>query len=433
MFGMGIGGFVQGLNQSMQAVEAREDRRERRLDRAEARADRQEARAARQLERANTESIAGIGRAANEEIAAGGDRQDVEQRYWQQIQDEYAKQGRPDLARQFQQWRSGDEAQRGIRHFQNGLVMFDMARRQDGSYDSEMMSRGLSELRRAQQLSAYGGDRQFQFRPIVEGEGQGERTIGYRIEFRDDDGKTISRDIAPSDIPRAAAMMFNPQAAFEDRRQQDERARQSRDRSATTERSEWQTAEEQVRKEYEERRTAADASAADRARKPWGELPDADRDTLIRARQGSRTPPTQRENPPPGLPGMPGLGGVTAPQGRVAFDRITGQVAGPAPAARAAEKRAEPPPNPNAPVAPSAPVPIEDPRASEAIRVEADRAIQRGDRADVVARGLERAGIPPEQWPESVSSALARRRQTMPAGSATTPYSAAGGLMGLTQ
>ena len=103
MFGLGLGGFVTGLERGIAAQEDFEDRRERR-------AERQERREERARERQNQEQIAGIGRAANEEIAGGANREDVEARYWRQIQDTYAAQGRPDLARQFQQWVRGDEA-----------------------------------------------------------------------------------------------------------------------------------------------------------------------------------------------------------------------------------------------------------------------------------------------------------------------------------
>ena len=409
MFGLGLGGFVQGFERGLSAREGLEDRRERR-------ADRQERREERARERQNQEQIAGIGRAANEEIAGGANREDVESRYWRQIQDTYAAQGRPDLARQFQQWVRGDEAQRGVRHFQNGMVMFEMARRPDGTFDPEVMNRGLAELRSAQRLNAYGGDRQFDFRPIVEGEGDQARTIGYRVSFRGDDGKNVERDIAPGDIPRAAALLFNPQQAFEDRRQQDERRATERRQTATTERADWQKAEEQVRKEHEDRRsTEADAGprspGAPAPLKPWDELPEEERDRRIRERVQTRTPPSQRQ------PGLAGAGGPSAPAPRSGFDRLTGQPAGPTapPAAPSAAARQAPPglttsvPAPTA--GPGATSRSDDPAAA------AQDALQRGESPDIVARGLRRAGIPLDQWPESLRAAVERRQQQMPAAS----------------
>ncbi|PTM61913.1 hypothetical protein [Phreatobacter oligotrophus] len=426
-FGLGIGSFVQGLRSGMEAREAADDRRERRLDR-------QEARDARAQERANTEELAAIGRQANDEIAAGGNREEVEARYWRQIQDGYARQGQPEKARQFQQWVQSDEARRGIAHFQNGMVMFEMARKPDGSYDPQLMARGLQQLERAQAITAYGGDRQFRFRPIVEGEGENERTIGYRMQFQGEDGKTIERDVAPGDIPRAAAMFFNPQAAFEDRRKQDEARAKQQETQRSTERSEWQAAEEQVRKEYEERRT--DVTRRDTTpMRPWADLDQGERDQLVQNRAQSRVPPTQRS----ASPGLAGAG--AAPRARVAFDNVTGQAAGPPAgpsaqdvATREAAYGGSPRPAPR-PIAPSVPAPAPGPGSTaaspvaeamrpgpvtreeeqrDAIRAGAERAIAAGESPDNVARGLERAGIPVDAWPESLRAGIMRRQQISP-------------------
>ncbi len=433
-FGLGLGGFVQGLRSGMQAREAMEDRQERRMDRAEARE-------ARERERANTASIAAIGAQANEEIAAGGNRQEVEARYFRQIQDEYARQGQPERARQFQQWVQSDEAKKGIRHFQNGIVMFEMARRPDGSFDPQLMQRGLTELQRAQALDTYGGDRQFSFRPIVEGEGPQERVIGYRMGFRDDDGKTIERDIQPGDIPRAATMFFNPQAAFEDRRRQEEARAKQRETLQTRERGDWQTAEDQVRKEYEERREKEKLEGRRNPNaqpmRPWDEVPEDERDAMIRGRATSRTPPTQRS----AAPGLAAAGAPSAPRARVAFDNVTGQpTAPPAAADRVAATAAA------RPITPAVPAPTPGPGSTGAspyghmaetmapgpvsreaqhrddIRAGAERALQQGESPDTVARGLERAGIPIDAWPESLRAGLSRRDQ------AAAPASRAPGL-----
>ena len=291
--GAGIGGFVQGLAQGINTREGFEDRRERRLER-------QERREERARTRANEASISAIGRRATDEIAAGGDRREIEERYWREIQDEYARQGKPESARQFQQWRQSDETQRGIRLFQNSLMLFDQARRADGSYDPRMMQLGLRELQRAQAIPSYGGDRNIRLRPIIEGEGEAERFVGVRFEYRGDDGQTASRDIAAGEIPRAAATFFNPQAAFEDRQKQDQERRQQQERQRSEQRTDWQAAEGQVRKEYEERRDPAQ-QAQDRAAgrtpvtRPWDDLTADERDTLIRNRQTARTPPAQRQ------------------------------------------------------------------------------------------------------------------------------------------
>lgn len=441
-FGLGLGGFVQGLRSGMEARESMEDRRERRLDRAEARLDRQEARDTRARERANTEAIAAIGTQANADIEAGQNREEVETRYFRQIQDAYASQGRPDLARQFQQWVQGDEAKKGIRHFQNGLVMFEMARRPDGTFDPQLMQRGLGELQRAQAIGSYGGDRQFSFRPIIEGEGQQERVIGYRMGFVDDDGKTIERDIQPGDIPRAAAMFFNPQAAFEDRRKQEEARAKQRETLQTRERGDWQTAEDQVRKEYEERREKEKLEGRRNPNaqpmRPWAELPDDERDGMIRGRMTSRTPPAQRS----AAPGLAGVGAPSAPRGRVPFDNVTGQpAAGPPPPDAAPHEAAHGSPMPVAasrPITPSVPAPAPGPGSTgggaaaeilragpvtreeqqrDAIRAGAERAIQLGEDPDTVARGLERAGIPVDAWPESLRAGVTRRQQMTPGAS----------------
>lgn len=415
--GMGLASFMQGFRGGMEAREGIEDRRERRLDR-------QEARETRARDRADRDSLAAIGSRANEDIAGGQSREDVEQRYWREIQDEYARQGRPESARQFQQWVAGDEAKRGIRHFQNGMMLFEMARLPDGTYDPRMMQRGLGELRRAQAITAYGGDRSFSFRPIVEGEGEGERTIGFRIEFKGDDGETATRDIRPEDVPRAATTLFNPQAAFEDRQKQDAERRKREEGRRTEERSDWQKSEEQVRKEYEERRT--DPTRRDPApMRPWSELTDDERDGMIRGRTTSRTPPSQR---PAAATGLAGAG--TSPGPRIAFDRFTGQAAAP-PAGPAAPAGSAPPPVPAVPAptpgpgsttgTPSAiseimraPPVTEEARRTDSIRAGAQAALDRGETPDTVAAGLQRAGIPIEAWPESIRAAVQRRQQSMP-------------------
>lgn len=429
--GAGIGGFVQGLAQGINTREGFEDRRERRLER-------QERREERARTRANEESISAIGRRATDEIAAGGDRREIEERYWREIQDEYARQGKPESARQFQQWRQSDETQRGIRLFQNSLMLFDQARRADGSYDPRMMQLGLRELQRAQAIPSYGGDRNIRLRPIIEGEGEAERFVGVRFEYRGDDGQTASRDIAAGEIPRAAATFFNPQAAFEDRQKQDQERRQQQERQRSEQRTDWQAAEGQVRKEYEERRDPAQ-QAQDRAAgrtpvtRPWDDLTADERDTLIRNRQTARTPPAQRQ-----ALGLGGLGAGAPTPGRVAFDTVTGAPVAPSarptsPSQAAAPQVTAPTPGPGsttpAPTAAVAPPP-QSPVAAEAaridqVRADAEGALRRGEEPDVVARGLARAGIPQDQWPESVRAGLQRRQQTMPAG---TPSPGLAGL-----
>lgn len=420
--GMGIAGFVQGLRSGIEAREGMEDRRERRLDRAEARE-------ARALDRRNTAEVAAIGARANEDIAAGQPREEVEARYWREIQDAYAAQGRPDLARQFHQFIQSDDGRRGVRHFQNGMMLFEMARRPDGAYDPNLMRRGLGELQRAQRLTGYGGDRDFQFRPIVEGEGENERVIGYRIGFKGDDGQTVERDIQPGEIPRAAAMMFNPQSAFEDRRKQDEQRRAQAETRRGEERGDWQKAEEQVRKEYEERRVDPMRRETTPMR-PWQELSTDEQDDMIRGRMSSRTPPTQRSM-------TPGLaGGPAAPRGRTAFDTLTGRPAGPAPAA-AAPALSAPPAGAPASAVPAVPAPSAGPGSTTgsataaimappqvtqeanrntAIREGAERALQQGENPDHVAAGLQRAGIPLDAWPESLQAGVLRRQQGAPTG-----------------
>lgn len=454
-FGAGIGGFVQGLSQGIKVGEDREDRRERRLDRQDLRLERQERREERARTRAREDRVAEIGQRAADDIAAGQDRDERYERLHAEIGDEYARQGRPDLARQFQEWRRGDEARRGTRHFQNAIGAFDQARRPDGSYDPRIMQIGLRELQRAEAIPSYGGNRNVRLRPILEGEGSNERFLGVRFEYRGDDGQTASRDIAADEIPRAAASFFNPQAAFEDRQRQVEQRRQQQETQRTEQRSDWQNAEKLAREGYEERRTAPTGTTGiTPTMRPWADLTDEERDPHIQRYMQSRTPPAQR-----GVTGIGAGTGSTRP-GRVAFDSITGQPVAPgarAPAAGSPSQAAAPSGAAEKPAIaslvpgsaaistmsawPSAVMggvtgltpPTQSPVAAEAARIdaaraEADSAVRRGAEPDVVARGLARAGIPQNAWPESVRAATQRRQQSMPASQA--PSWLTGGLSG---
>lgn len=405
--GIGLGGFMQGFQQSrrMRLEDERQDLLAKRYEKADerqekldARQDVLNARADEAYERDETQrqAVADIGinaqKAFDSKVAAGTAQPGDFDTFWSKyalpkLKGTYLANGDIDKAQAVIKWGETADAKEGAK-----LAMGALLKAQTGDPDG-----ALADVIKAGSLKGYidhgyevqGHDK------IMTPDGQ---LAGYRLNMKTPDGKDVQQDVQLSDLPRLVATFLNPEAAWES-----QIAAQAKAKERSEELADFET-KEQIKKKYGtgETRQREDAISALRkrfdgeldtvtgeAKKAFDSLPRDEQEKLIEQEMNLQSGQT-------GIGGAPAgsTGSATTGSGRkVVVDTATGQPA---------RQSASPAGGGAAPVAkPSAPDPV----------ALATAALQKGESPVRVAEALSAAGVPEDRWPEALRTAISSARQ----------------------
>ncbi|MDQ0135679.1 hypothetical protein J2T08_003600 [Neorhizobium galegae] len=399
--GIGLGGFMQGFQQSqkMRMAEEQDEKRTAMLDRQMERQDKQDARqdvlnsrADAEYERSETQrqTVASIGANAQKEfdtrVASGTAKPGDFDSFWSsyalpKLKNTYLANGDLNSAREVMKWGESVEAKEGAK-----LAMGALIKAQTGDPDG-----ALADVIKAGSLKGY----------IDHGyEVQGHDKImtpdgalaGYRLRLKTPDGKDVEQDVQLNDLPRLVSTFLNPEAAWQSQLAARAKATEKADELKTYEQK------KQIDKKYGtgENKQRGDAITALRKRldgglageeKKFDDLPREEQEKLIGAElelQGSQ----------PGI-GAQAPAAPAAGSGRkVVVDTATGKPVAQQPAAPAQRPAAAAP----------APSPAE-------VVAAADQAVRQGQSPVRIAEELTARGVPEEQWPDSLKSVISAARQ----------------------
>lgn len=192
MLGIGLGGFVSGLDAGMRV------RRE--FDR-------------RQEENAEQNAIEGMEaeakQAFDEEVAAGRQDPDNFDNFFKayavpKMEMELLRDGDIEGAKKWREWADTEAAKKGSRLFQSGLLKLQTGDEEGALEDMVQLSKVKGYLSHDVDVTGY--------QPIQDKDGN---RLGWRVTFKDGDGKERSSDFQSADLPGLVATYGNPQAAFQ--------------------------------------------------------------------------------------------------------------------------------------------------------------------------------------------------------------------------
>lgn len=395
--GIGLGGFMEGYQRGTELRQQKKraeylDQQAERQKIIDAREDEQYARTEKQRQ-----DIAAIGTEAqtrfDSAVKSGTQQPGDFDTFWStyavpKLSQTYLANGDLDNARKVQEWGDSAEAKAGGK-----LAMGALLKAQTGDTDG-----ALADVIKAGQMKGYidHGYEVLGHDSIAAPDGS---VAGYRLRLKTPDGKEVEQDVQKADMPRLIATFLNPEAAWDS--QVKARAETAKDAKELDQ----YEAKKKIDKQYGtgENKTRGDAIAALRKRMDGGlagnetkfdDLPRQEQEKLIASEidlQG-------------GQPGLSADGPVAsaAPSGpsrKVIVDTATGKPV-------ADEPPRQPAPTQNASAQQPAPPQTREDNVAYLLQ-SADQAVKSGENPQRIAQDLLNNGVPREQWPESLATALA--------------------------
>lgn len=391
MIGIGLGGFMEGLQGGMRAREAFDSRKRSKV--LQEREDTEYNRAVKQRD-----EISAINTQAQAEfksrVDAGTAKPDQFDSFWNdyalpKLKNTYLAQGNIEMADRVQKWGESEDTRAGAK-----LAMSALTKAQTGDVAGALADATAAGKRKGYLSHGYeimGQD------TIVDPSGQ---LQGYRLQMKGPDGKTVTQDLPLAQVPKLIATYLNPEAAW-----QSQIAAQEANTKRKTDLQDYEE-KKKIDKQYGtgENKPRADAIAALRKRMDGGlagdetkfdDLPRDEQDALI-----SKEIELQSGQPgiaPPAT--TPAGSGSTGRQ--VLVDTATGQ---PVPPARSQSAPAGSPAT--SPQQERAPESRED-RASFLLS-SVEPSLRDGVPPQRVADELRQNGIPENSWPEPLRRALSK-------------------------
>lgn len=320
MIGIGLGGFMDGLQGGMRTRQAMDDRKRQKV--IDERQDTEYNRSVKQRD-----DIAAINTQAqsefNNRVSAGTAKPDQFDQFWNdyalpKLKNTYLAQGNIEMADKVQKWGESEDTRAGAK-----LAMSALTKAQTGDVAGALADATEAGKRRGYLSHGYeimGQD------TIVDPQGQ---LQGYRLQMKGPDGKEITQDLPLAQVPKLIATYLNPEAAWQSQiaGQQEEGKRQT----------ELKTYEDKkkIDKQYGtgENKSRGDAISALRKRMDGGLAGDEQKfDDLPRDQQEKMI--SQEIELQSGQPGLGAPAGAASPadtSGRkVLVDTATGQPVPPA-------------------------------------------------------------------------------------------------------
>lgn len=395
MIGIGLGGFVDGLQGGMRARESFDNRKRNKV--LQEREDTEYNRAVKQRD-----EISSINTQAQTEfqsrVDAGTAKPDQFDTFWNdyalpKLKNTYLAQGNMEMAEKVQQWGDSADTRAGAK-----LAMSAITKAQTGDAAgalADAMEAGKRKGYISHGFEIMGQD------TIVDPSGQ---LQGYRLKMKGPDGNEMTQDLPLNQVPKLIATYLNPETAWQSQiaAQQEEAKRKTdlqtyRDKKGID--KEFSTTGDKAR---------GDAITALRKRMDGGlagdeqkfdDLPREDKEKLI----------AQEIELQSGQPGLGAAPTAPAPSGssgrKVLVDTATGQPVAP--------ERSQPAPQQQ--ISGQA----RDERAPESrqdrmqfLLSSVEPALKEGVPAERVADELRQNGVPEEAWPETLRRALVQRQKS---------------------
>ncbi|KQV27847.1 hypothetical protein ASC97_05640 [Rhizobium sp. Root1203] len=401
--GIGLGGFMDGY-QASRKNRLDEERSTALLDRQKKLDARQDVENARQdaqyaRDEGQRTAIADIGAETkknfDDQVKAGTQQAGDFDTFWSKyavpkLQQTYLASGDIGAAKRVQEWGDSTDAKAGGK-----LAMGALLKAQTGDADG-----ALADVMEAGKLQGYinHGYEVLGHENIAAPDGS---IAGYRIRLKTPSGEPVEQDIQKADLPRMIATFMNPEAAW----QSQETARGAAAKDAKD--LETYEAKKKIDKQYGtgENKTRGDAITALRKRMDGGladneqkfdDLPRPDQEKMIAQE-------IELQSGQPGLSAEPSQGAApSGPPRRVLVDKVTGRPV------------SEAPPAPQPQQTPSTQQPAPKPSREDNVQYllqSADQAIKSGESPERIAQELLNNGVPQEQWPESLATALSVSKQ----------------------
>lgn len=206
VFGIGLGGFVDGLQGGMRARESMDNRKRQKV--LQEREDTEYNRAVKQRD-----EISSINTQAQSEfqtrVDAGTAKPDQFDQFWSQyalpkLKNTYLAQGNMEMAEKVQAWGDTEDTRAGAK-----LAMSALTKAQTGDAAgalADAMEAGKRKGYLAHGFEIMGQD------TIVDPSGQ---LQGYRLKMKGPDGKEITQDLPLAQVPKLIATYLNPEAAWQ--------------------------------------------------------------------------------------------------------------------------------------------------------------------------------------------------------------------------
>lgn len=395
MIGIGLGGFVDGLEAGSRFRERRETRARDKV--LQEREDTEYNRAVKQRD-----EISSINTQAQTEfqsrVDAGTAKPDQFDTFWSdyalpKLKNTYLAQGNMEMAEKVQQWGDSADTRAGAK-----LAMSAITKAQTGDAAgalADAMEAGKRKGYISHGFEIMGQD------TIVDPSGQ---LQGYRLKMKGPDGNEMTQDLPLNQVPKLIATYLNPETAWQSQiaAQQEEAKRKTdlqtyRDKKGID--KEFSTSGDKSR---------GDAITALRKRMDGGLAGDEQKfDDLEREDQEKLI--AQEIELQSGQPGLGATPTAPAPSGssgrKVVVDTATGQPVAP--------ERSQPAPQQQ--ISGQA----RDERAPESrqdrmqfLLSSVEPALKEGVPAERVADELRQNGVPEEAWPETLRRALVQRQRT---------------------
>lgn len=433
-FGIGLGGFVQGLTAGMNARDAMDERKRRKV--IEQRQDEEYDRAKKQRDAVDAIGIQ-TKKDFDAQVAAGTKKADQFDTFWREqalpkLKQTYLTQGNFEAADRLQTWGENADVKAGAK-----LSMSAMYKASMGD-----TAGALDDAIKAGQVKGYmdHGYELIDKTEIVDPKTK--QTVGYRLNVKTPTGETVQQDIASSDIPRLVSTLTNPEAVWKSyEAAQAQRAADARelknyeekkkiDKVYSTDNKNRIEAIKSLRKRMPANDPVFDGT-------PFDSLQSDEQEKLINQEMnlqsgggsvpayatpgiplgsGAVSPQSAATGRPPAAPGI----SSSAPAPKIIVDKVTGQrvnpsaVPGLSAPAQPSNVSQGPAYSPAATRVPVQPGNAQD-RAQYLVQSAQD-AISHGERASRIADELKQNGISEEMWPENLHSALEKERQFDPVG-----------------
>lgn len=413
-FGIGLGGFVQGLTAGINAREAMDERKRRKV--IEQRQDEEYDRAKKQRDEVDAIGIQ-TKKDFDAQVAAGTKKADQFDTFWREqalpkLKETYLTQGNFEAADRLQTWGENADVKAGAK-----LSMSAMYKASMGD-----TAGALDDAIKAGQVKGY-MDHGYELVDKTEiVDPKTKQTVGYRLNVKTPDGKTVEQDIASADIPRLVSTLTNPEAVWKSYE-----AAQAQ-----------KAADARELKNYEEKKkidkayggnTKARPDAIESLRKRFNgidgdqvkfdDMPRDQQEKLINDEMSLQAGAPVAPTPGIGIgAGAPSAAAQGLPPQKVIVDKVTGQQVNPA-----AVPGLSAPARPATAASPAA-VPAQQPapqnetpqvRAQYLIQSAQD-AISHGERPSRIADQLKQNGISEDMWPENLNAALQKEQQDSPLG-----------------
>lgn len=395
MIGIGLGGFVDGLEAGSRIRERRETRSRDKV--LQEREDTEYKRAVKQRD-----DISAINTQAQTEfqsrVDSGAAKPDQFDTFWNdyalpKLKNTYLAQGNMEMAEKVQQWGDTADARAGAK-----LAMSAITKAQTGDAAgalADAMEAGKRKGYISHGFEILGQD------TIVDPSGQ---LQGYRLKMKGPDGNELTQDLPLNQVPKLIATYLNPETAWQSQiaAQQEEAKRNTdlqtyRDKKGIDQ--EFSTSGDKSR---------GDAITALRKRMDGGLAGDEQKfDDLEREDQEKLiAQEIELQSGQPGLGASPSAPATSGSSGRkVLVDTATGQPVAP--------ERSQPAPQQQ--ISGQA----RDERAPESrqdrmqfLLSSVEPALKEGVPAERVADELRQNGVPEEAWPESLRRALVQRQKS---------------------